>query len=264
MQDKMMRMTRLRYISLQGATHVLFPRRMSFYGARCFSSKLEDAVREDKLDFITASKILFSTPSKPKKFGIDFHLVQFFFACLPSLAVYLVAQYARYDIRKMEAEVEMKKKLAEEEEQAYQSSELDLPVNSKEVELDDKLSGSAEMSGKGKVETLQELKSRLDTLEETIKRLTSAEREQTSRSVTTEPQGNHGKQPSNQVAAATESKGNANTSSKEEFKNKETSHTDNVEARNVLESKKESREDLPRSNVDSQTTKLRGPNSEVK
>lgn len=141
MQDKMMRMTRLRYISLQGATHVLFPRRMSLYGARCFSSKLEDAVREDKLDFITASKILFSTPSKPKKFGIDFHLVQFFFACLPSLAVYLVAQYARYDIRKMEAEVEMKKKLAEEEEQAHQSSELDLPVNSKEVELDDKLSG---------------------------------------------------------------------------------------------------------------------------
>jgi len=137
-------------------------------------------------------------------------------------------------------------------------------VNSKEVELDDKLSGSAEMPGKGKVETLQELKSRLDTLEETIKRLTSAEREQTSCSVTTEPQGNHGKQPSNQVAAATESKGNANTSSKEEFKNKETSHTDNVEARNVLESKKESREDPPRSNLDSQTTKLRGPNSEVK
>ncbi|KAH9310660.1 hypothetical protein KI387_025695, partial [Taxus chinensis] len=70
---------------------------------RCFSSKLEDAAREDKLDFITASKILFSPPSKPKKFGFDFHLVQFFFACMPSLAVYLVAQYARYDIRKMEA-----------------------------------------------------------------------------------------------------------------------------------------------------------------
>uniref|UniRef100_A0A7N2LN91 Uncharacterized protein n=1 Tax=Quercus lobata TaxID=97700 RepID=A0A7N2LN91_QUELO len=34
---------------------------------------------------------------------IDFHLVQLFFACMPSLAVYLVAQYARYDMRKMEA-----------------------------------------------------------------------------------------------------------------------------------------------------------------
>lgn len=233
--------------------------------------ELDVSVQSLKMLFEKTSLILlrlqkysFQLLQNPKKFGIDFHLVQFFFACLPSLAVYLVAQYARYDIRKMEAEVEMKKKLAEEEEQARQSSELDLPGYSKEVELDDKLSGSAEMSGKGKVETLQELKSRLDTLEETIKRLTSAEREQTSCSVTTEPQGNHGKQPSNQVAAATESKGNANTSSKEEFKNKETSHTDNVEARNVLESKKESQEDPPRSNVDSQTTKLRGPNSEVK
>jgi len=240
MQVKMMRMTKLQYISLQGAMHILFPRRMSFYGARCFSSKLEDAVREDKLDFITASKILFSAPSKPKKFGIDFHLVQFFFACLPSLAVYLVAQYARYDIRKMEAEVEMKKKLAEEEEQARQSSELDFPVTSKEGDLDDKLSSSSEISSKEKVETLQELKLRLDALEETIKRLTSAKREQTSSSVRTEPQGNNGKQPSNQVAAATESKGNGNKSSKEEFKSKETSRTDNVEARNVSESKKES------------------------
>ncbi|KAI8544222.1 hypothetical protein RHMOL_Rhmol08G0279100 [Rhododendron molle] len=34
---------------------------------------------------------------------IDFHLVQFFFACMPSLAVYLVAQYARYEMRRMEA-----------------------------------------------------------------------------------------------------------------------------------------------------------------
>lgn len=261
MQEKMMRMTRLRYISLQGSTHILFLRRIPFSGARCFGSKLEDAVREDKLDFITASKILFSPSSKPKKFGIDFHLVQFFFACLPSLAVYLVAQYARYDIKKMEAEVEMKKKLAEEEEQARQSSELNLAVGSKEGDLDDKLSGS-EILSKEKEASLQELKSRLDALEETIKRLNSAERQPTSSSVRTEPQGNHGKQPSNQVAAATESKGNANKSSKEELKNKETYRTDNVEARNVSESKKESLEDPPRSNVDRQAT--RGPSSEVK
>lgn len=64
----------------------------------------------DKLDFMTAAKILFTTPPKKKKFGIDFHLVQFFFACMPSLAVYLVAQYARYEMRRMEAELEAKRK----------------------------------------------------------------------------------------------------------------------------------------------------------
>ncbi|KAK9152758.1 hypothetical protein Sjap_000238 [Stephania japonica] len=57
----------------------------------------------ENLDFITATKILFTEPPKKKKFGLDFHLVQLFFACMPSLAVYLVAQYARYEIRKMEA-----------------------------------------------------------------------------------------------------------------------------------------------------------------
>nr|DAD27349.1 TPA_asm: hypothetical protein HUJ06_028817 [Nelumbo nucifera] len=63
-----------------------------------------DAYRElEKLDFMTAAKILFTTPPKKKKFGLDFHLVQLFFACMPSLAVYLVAQYARYEIRRMEA-----------------------------------------------------------------------------------------------------------------------------------------------------------------
>ncbi|KAM0933865.1 hypothetical protein DsansV1_C34g0226101 [Dioscorea sansibarensis] len=71
----------------------------------------------DNLDFTTAAKILFAESPKKKKFGFDFHLVQFFFACMPSLAVYLVAQYARYEIRRMEAEVEKKKK-AEEEEKA--------------------------------------------------------------------------------------------------------------------------------------------------
>ncbi|CAA0825158.1 Unknown protein [Striga hermonthica] len=69
------------------------------------------------LDFMTAAKILFSEPPKKKKFGLDFHLVQLFFVCLPSLAVYLVAQYARREMRKMDAELE-KKKQAEFEKQA--------------------------------------------------------------------------------------------------------------------------------------------------
>lgn len=78
-------------------------------------SKYKETLSQlDKLDFMMAAKILFTTPPKKKKFGLDFHLVQFFFACMPSLAVYLVAQYARYEIRRMEAELEVKKKGEEE------------------------------------------------------------------------------------------------------------------------------------------------------
>ncbi|XP_057787866.1 uncharacterized protein LOC131005077 [Salvia miltiorrhiza] len=71
----------------------------------------------ENLDFMKAAKILFSDSPKKKKFGLDFHLVQLFFACLPSLAVYLVAQYARGEMKKMDAELE-KKKQAEFEAQA--------------------------------------------------------------------------------------------------------------------------------------------------
>ncbi|KAL2338206.1 hypothetical protein Fmac_012652 [Flemingia macrophylla] len=38
---------------------------------------------------MTAAKILFTDPPKKKQFGFDFHLVQFFFACLPSLGMRL-------------------------------------------------------------------------------------------------------------------------------------------------------------------------------
>ncbi|CAA6672267.1 unnamed protein product [Spirodela intermedia] len=64
----------------------------------------EEAYRKiHDLDFTTAARILFTAAPDKKKFGFDFHLVQLFFACMPSLAVYLVAQYARYEIRRMEA-----------------------------------------------------------------------------------------------------------------------------------------------------------------
>ncbi|XP_042754061.1 uncharacterized protein LOC122195881, partial [Lactuca sativa] len=47
-----------------------------------------DSYRDlDKLDFMSAAKILFTTPPKHKKFGLDFHLVQLFFVCLPSLGI---------------------------------------------------------------------------------------------------------------------------------------------------------------------------------
>ncbi|CAH9106793.1 unnamed protein product [Cuscuta europaea] len=112
-----------------------------------------DAYKElDNLNFTTAAKILFSDPPKKKKFGLDFHLVQLFFACLPSLAVYLVAQYARYDIRRMEAEVELKKK-AEEEAKAKEVEETGADME-KEETSDPKL---------------LELKARVEKLEEAVK-----------------------------------------------------------------------------------------------
>ncbi|CAM0907401.1 unnamed protein product [Alopecurus aequalis] len=51
---------------------------------------------------------------------LDFHLVQLFFVCMPSLAVYLVAQYARREIKRMEAEAEAKRKKNEELEKQKQ------------------------------------------------------------------------------------------------------------------------------------------------
>ncbi|XP_058114133.1 uncharacterized protein LOC131257003 isoform X2 [Magnolia sinica] len=113
----------------------------------------QEAYRQlQNLDFMTAAKMLFTPPPQKKKFGIDFHLVQLFFACMPSLAVYLVAQYARYEIRRMEAEEEMKKKKAEEEEKA---KEVDSNV------ADEEKSGLE----------LSKVKVRLDALEETVKEI---------------------------------------------------------------------------------------------
>ncbi|KAL6598988.1 hypothetical protein ACP70R_045852 [Stipagrostis hirtigluma subsp. patula] len=74
-------------------------------------------------DWRTAANILFNVPPKRKEFGLDFHLVQLFFVCMPSLAVYLVAQYARREIKRMEAEAEEKRKKEEELEKQKQLEE---------------------------------------------------------------------------------------------------------------------------------------------
>ncbi|CAO2206390.1 unnamed protein product [Urochloa humidicola] len=74
-------------------------------------------------DWKTAANILFTVPPKRKEFGLDFHLVQLFFVCMPSLAVYLVAQYARREIKRMEAEAEEKRKKDEELEKQKQLEE---------------------------------------------------------------------------------------------------------------------------------------------
>ncbi|KAF3665358.1 hypothetical protein FXO37_11058 [Capsicum annuum] len=92
-------------------------------------------------------------PWKQPRARLDFHLVQFFSACLPSLAVYLVAQYARYEIRRMEAEAELKKKADED----AKAKELELMAEQEKQEATDP--------------QLSEVKARLDKLEETLKEI---------------------------------------------------------------------------------------------
>ncbi|XP_061342499.1 uncharacterized protein LOC133288701 [Gastrolobium bilobum] len=120
----------------------------------------------ENLDMTTAAKILFSDPSKKKEFGFDFHLWQFFVACLPSLAVYLVAQYSRYRMRTMEVEVEQKRKQKEEEEAKEKEKETELnPPEEKEAKSDPQLS---------------EVKVRLEKLEETVKEIVVETKKQSS------------------------------------------------------------------------------------
>ncbi|XP_031286578.1 histone-lysine N-methyltransferase, H3 lysine-79 specific [Pistacia vera] len=135
-------------------------------------SRYHEAYKQlDKLDFMTAAKMLFTEPPKKKKFGIDFHLVQLFFACMPSLAVYLVAQYARYEMRRMEAELEQKK---EQEEKKKREEE----EKAKELELKE-----AEEKAKSNPELL-EVKTRLGKLEEAVKEIVVESKKQSSGSIT--------------------------------------------------------------------------------
>ncbi|KAL4273097.1 hypothetical protein GQ457_13G013500 [Hibiscus cannabinus] len=120
----------------------------------------------DNLNFTTAAKILFTEPPKKKEFGIDFHLVQLFFACLPSLAVYLVAQYARYEMRKMEAELEEKKK---QEEAKSKQEEEERAKEEEQIATDPELS---------------EVKVRLGKLEEAIKEIAAESKKQSAPNVT--------------------------------------------------------------------------------
>ncbi|KAE8704531.1 deSI-like protein [Hibiscus syriacus] len=120
----------------------------------------------DNLNFMTAAKILFTQPPKKKKFGIDFHLVQLFFACMPSLAVYLVAQYARYEVRKMEAELEEKKK---QEEAKRMQEEEERDKEGGKIVTDPELS---------------EVKVRLGKLEEAIKEIAVESKKQSAVNIT--------------------------------------------------------------------------------
>ncbi|KAK6263752.1 hypothetical protein QUC31_011888 [Theobroma cacao] len=137
----------------------------------------------DNLDFMTAAKILFTHPPKKKKFGIDFHLVQLFFACMPSLAVYLVAQYARYEMRKMEAELEEKKK--QEEEAKKKQEEEEEKKKQKEEEKAKEMELIATEHNKGGTDTeLLEVKVRLGKLEEAVKEIVVESKKQSAGSIT--------------------------------------------------------------------------------
>ncbi|XP_022896395.1 uncharacterized protein LOC111410325 isoform X2 [Olea europaea var. sylvestris] len=138
------------------------PATISSNGSESSSSSLSQYNEQYKalnnLDFMTAAKILFTDQPNKKKFGLDFHLVQLFFACLPSLAVYLVAQYARSEMKKMDVELELKKQ-AEFESQA------------KEMELKKAEEGAADP-------VLREVKERLNKLEETVKEIVIVSKKQ--------------------------------------------------------------------------------------
>ncbi|KAL8502036.1 hypothetical protein ACS0TY_021243 [Phlomoides rotata] len=108
----------------------------------------------NNLNFWTAAEIVFNKTPKKKKFGLDFHLVQLFFVCLPSLAVYLVAQYARSEMKKMDAELERKK-------------QTEFEAQAKQMELN----AAEEKAKVASNPALMEVKDRLDKLEQIIKEI---------------------------------------------------------------------------------------------
>uniref|UniRef100_A0A1J3GQN8 Uncharacterized protein n=1 Tax=Noccaea caerulescens TaxID=107243 RepID=A0A1J3GQN8_NOCCA len=109
----------------------------------------------DKLDFVTAAKILFTEPPKKNKFGFDWHVVQFIIVCLPSVAVYLVAQYARRKMRIMDAELGEKKRKEDEKKEKEEAEQKAL---------------EEEAATKSHKE-LMEMRERLGKIEETIKEI---------------------------------------------------------------------------------------------
>lgn len=117
----------------------------------------------NNIDFMTAAKILFTDPPEKKKYGLDFHLVQLFFVCLPSLAVYLVAQYARSEMKKMDAELELKK-------------QAEFEAKAKEMEL----KAAEEKAAAASDPRLLEVKERLAKLEETMKEIVAGSKRQSS------------------------------------------------------------------------------------
>ncbi|KAJ7951972.1 vicilin-like seed storage protein [Quillaja saponaria] len=83
---------------------------------------------------------------------------------MPPLAVYLVAQYARYEMRKMDAELEQKKKQEEEKEKEKEKARIEF------VAAKDKEAGTDP--------ELLKVKERLDKLEDAVKEIAVVSKEQ--------------------------------------------------------------------------------------
>ncbi|KAL0665514.1 hypothetical protein Bca4012_102352 [Brassica carinata] len=132
----------------------------------------------DKLDFVTAAKILFTEPPKKNKFGLDWHVVQFIIVCLPSLAVYLVAQYARRKMKIMDAELGEKKRKEDEKKEKEEAEKKALE----------------EAAATKSQDELMEMKQRLGKIEETIKEIVS-EAKKPSGNAPTKTQGDQSTKP---------------------------------------------------------------------
>ncbi|ONI29453.1 hypothetical protein PRUPE_1G199000 [Prunus persica] len=101
---------------------------------------------------------------------LDFHLVQLFFACMPSLAVYLVAQYARYEIRRMEACIYISCSLLDCMPLNWRRKRRKKKEEAKAKEKEKELNAAEEKEVESNPELL-EVRVRLHKLEETLKEI---------------------------------------------------------------------------------------------
>jgi len=107
-----------------------------------------------EMTFEKATEILFTQPEEPKRFGWDFHMWQAIVACLPPLAIYLTAKYARQDLKKMEEAEEVKMKALAELQAAALLEEQKSFTRSEKAEIDK--TGTAEKANGKAVDSMQE------------------------------------------------------------------------------------------------------------
>ncbi|CAL2229274.1 unnamed protein product [Prunus armeniaca] len=217
-------------------------------------SRYHDSLKQlDKLDFMKAAKIFFTGRPSKKKFGLDFHLVQLFFACMPSLAVYLVAQYARCEIRRMEACIYIscsfldcmplnwrRKRRKKKEEAIAKEKEIELnAAEEKEVESNPEL---------------LEVRVRLHKLEETLKEIVVESKKQMNSGQTKAHEGGNEKK-------VTEASSHSSLESSKPVEKYPLSKQDSVEPRPAL-SKERAVGQQPVPNANSQDQEGKTPASE--
>ncbi|KAK4410642.1 hypothetical protein Sango_0137200 [Sesamum angolense] len=122
----------------------------------------------DNLDFMTATKILFTESPKKKKFGLDFHLVQLFFACLPSLDIWdlRVDNDIKFALGKIQLHFLSRNELE-------RKKQAEFEAQAKELEL----KAAEEKAASSSNPELLEVKERLDKLEVTVKEIVVAKKQ---------------------------------------------------------------------------------------